>query len=155
MEWIFNNAWQYHIPEKMISGADYMYLWMTDDYEYYLAIEDDELRVYSYDYWSEDTIRSYHEWESWWGWLGERFEWMYDCFAIDTIRYIALNIEWEETSDITKSIVNWVYANMTGDANHYLIEGDDRRDRIPSEELTKFIKRALEKIGLRVYCYYK
>jgi hypothetical protein len=33
---------------------------MANDYEYYLAIEDNELRIYAFDYWSEDTIMSNH-----------------------------------------------------------------------------------------------
>ena len=155
MEWIFNSMWVYHIPTKPISRDNYMYLWMADDYEYHLAIEDNELRIYGYDYWSEDTIMNNHAWEDWWGLLNLYFEWMYDCFAIDTIRYMTLDIEWKEISDIAKLIVSWADTYMTTDVNWYLVENDDRGSKVPSMGLIKFVKRALEKVGQKVYCYYK
>lgn len=44
---------------------------------------------------------------------------------------------------------------MNEDINYYLVESDDRDNKIPSSGLIKFIERALSKIGEKVYCYYK
>lgn len=155
MEWIFSWLWVYNMPAKVISGNDYFYIWMSNDYEYQLVVEDWELRIYSYDYWSEDTIMSNHAWEDWWGLLSLCFEWMYDCFVRNTMRCLALNTEWKEPFDIAKQIINWADNNMADDLSCYLVEDNNRENKIPSSNLIKFIKRALEWIGLRAYCYYK
>ena len=147
--------WIHHIPEKTISGNDYFYIWMFNDYEYQLVVEDWELRIYSYDYWSEDSIQDNHSWEDWWSYLHHCFEWMYDCFDRLTMKYSALNIKWKETFDIAKEIVNWADINMADDVNRSLVENGDRTDKVPSSELLKFINRALNKIGEKAYCYYK
>ena len=97
---LFNWLWVHHIPEKVISGNDYFYIWMSNDYEYHLVVENWELRIYSYDYWSEDSIQDNYSWEDWWGWLHDCFVGMYDCFVRNTMRYLALNIEWKEAFDI-------------------------------------------------------
>lgn len=152
---LFNWLWVRHIPEKVISGNDYFYLWMSNDYEYQLVVEDWELRIYSYDYWSEDSIQSDHSWEDWWDYLYTCFEWMYDCFDRNTIRYIALNIEWMKIFDIAKEIVNWADRNMTDDVGGSIVENNDRTIKFPSSTLLKFIERALSKIGEKTYCYYK
>lgn len=141
------------MPTKAIPKNDYMYLWMSNDYEYHLVVEDGELRIYSYDYWSEDTILSYHEWEDWYGYLRECFEWMNDCFAIDAMRYSVLNIEWKETFDIAKEIINWADENMTEDLSYFLVENNDLVSRVPSSNLINLIERGLGK--KRTYCYYK
>lgn len=147
--------WVYHIPEKVISRNDHFYLWMANDYEYLLAIEDWRLRAYSYDYWSEDSIQENHSWESWRDYLCNYFEWTSDCFAKTTIRRSTLNIKWKETFDIAKEIINWADENMTGDLGWALVENNDRRNKVPSSDLISFINRALSKIGERTYCYYK
>lgn len=152
---LFNWLWVRHIPEKVISGNDYFYLWMSNDYEYQLVVEDWELRIYSYDYWSEDTIQDNHSWEDWWDYLYNCFEWMYDCFARDTMRFQTLNVEWKETFDIAKEIVNWADRNMTDDVGGSIVENDDRTIKLPSSTLLRFIERALSKIGEKTYCYYK
>lgn len=152
---LFNWLWVHHIPEKVISGNDYFYIWMSNDYEYQLVVEDWELRVYSYDYWSEDTIQDNHSWEDWWGYLHTCFEWMYDCFARDTMRYQILNVEWKAPFDIAKETINWADRNMADDLNWSLVENNDRRYKVPSSDLLKFINRALSKVGEKVYCYYK
>lgn len=155
MEWIFNWLWVNNVPEETISWNDYFYIWMSNDYEYHLVIENWELRIYSYDYWSEDTILSDHQWEDWWQYLNRYFEWMYDCFAIDTMRYQILNIEWKAPFDIAKEIIDWADSSLADDLSCYLVQDNDRRDRVPSSNLLKFINRALKKIGTRTYCYYK
>ena len=147
--------WIHRIPEKTISGNDYFYIWMSNDYEYLLVVENWELRIYSYDFWSEETIQDNHSWEEWWGYLHDCFEGMYDCFARTTMRYSALNIEWKETFDIAKEIVNWADISMADDVNCCLVENNDRTDKVPSSDLIKFINRALSKIGEKAYCYYK
>lgn len=147
--------WIHHIPEKVISGNDYFYIWMSNDYEYLLVVEDWELRIYTYDYWTEDNIQDNHNWEDWWGWLQDCFVGVYDCFARDTMEYSALNIKWKEAFDIAKDIINWADINMADDLNWALVENNDRRNKIPSSELLKFINRALNKIGEKIYCYYK
>lgn len=152
---LFNWLWVHHIPEKVISGNDYFYIWMSLDYEYQLVVEDWELRVYSYDYWSEDTIHSNHSWEDWWSYLHGCFAGMYDCFARSTMRYQVLNIEWKETFDIAKEIINWADNSMADDLSCYLVQDNNRMSKVPSTNFLKFIKRALEKIGDKVYCYYK
>lgn len=152
---LFNWLWVHRIPGKAISGNDYFYIWMSNDYEYHLVVENWELRIYSYDYWSEDNIQSDHWWEDWWGWLHNCFVGMYDCFDRNTMRYLALNIEWKETFDIAKEIINWADSNMADDLNYELVENNDRRNKIPSSEFIKFINRALSKVGEKAYCYYK
>ena len=151
---LFNWLWIPHIPEKVISGNAYFYLWMSD-YEYQLVIEDWELRIYSYDYWSEDSIQSDYSWEDWWDYLQNCFAWMYDCFNKNTMRYIALNVEWGEPFAIAKEIVNWADYNMNDDLGYSLVEDNDRRNKIPSTQLIRFIERALNKAGEKTYCYYK
>ncbi len=152
---LFNWLWVHHIPEKVISGNDFFYIWMSNDYEYQLVVEDWELRIYSYDYWSEDSIQDNHNWEDWWGWLHDCFEWMYDCFARNTMSYQTLNIEWKEPFDIAKQIINWADNNMADDLSCYLVENNNRVYKVPSPNLLNFIKRALSKIGEKTYCYYK
>lgn len=147
--------WIHRIPEKTISGNDYFYIWMSNDYEYLLVVENWELRIYSYDYWSEDNIQENHSWEDWWSYLHGCFEWMYDCFARNTMRYSALNIKWKEAFDIAKEIINWADGNMADDLNWSLVENNDRRNKIPSSDLIRFVERALSKIGEKIYCYYK
>lgn len=155
MEWIFNEQRTTQLPTEKISWNDYMYLWMSSDYEYQLVIEKDKLGIYSYDYWSEETILQYHEWESWWSYLWDYFHWMYDCFTTTTMCHTTLNIEWKNAFDIAKLIVNWADRHMNEDINYYLVENDDRTNKIPSSGLIKFIEKALSKIGEKVYCYYK
>lgn len=152
---LFNWLWVPHIPETVISGNDYFYIWMSNDYEYHLVVENWELRIYSYDYWSEDTIQDNHSWEDWWGWLHDCFEWMYDCFARNTMRYQTLNIEWKEAFDIAKEIINWADSSMADDLSRSLVENNDRRFKVPSSEFIRFINRALSKVGEKTYCYYK
>lgn len=147
--------WIHRIPEKTISGNDYFYIWMSNDYEYLLVVENWELRIYSYDYWSEETIQDNHSWEEWWGWLHDCFVGMYDCFARTTMRYSALNIKWKETFDIAKEIINWADISMSDDVNWSLVENGDRASKVPSSDLIRFINRALSKIGEKAYCYYK
>lgn len=147
--------WIHRIPGKVISGNDYFYIWMSNDYEYLLVVENWELRIYSYDYWSEDSIQSDHSWEDWWSYLYNCFEWMYDCFDKNSMRYSALNIKWKEAFDIAKEIVNWADINMADDVNCCLVENNDRTDKVPSSDLISFIKGALSKIGEKAYCYYK
>ena len=149
---LFNWLWIHRIPEKVISGNDYFYIWMSNDYEYHLVVEDWELRIYSYDYWSEDSIQENHSWEDWWDYLYNCFESMYDCFESNTMRYQALNIEWKAPFDIAKEIINWADENMADDLNWALVENNDRRNKIPGSDLIRFIERA---IGERTYCYYK
>ncbi len=152
---LFNWLWVPHIPEKVISGNDYFYIWMSNDYEYHLVVEDWELRIYTYDYWSEDTIQDNHSWEGWWEYLQNCFEWMYDCFARNTMRYQTLNIEWKEPFDIAKEIINWADSSMTEDLSFYLVKDNNRVSKVPSSNLLKFLNRALSKIGEKTYCYYK
>lgn len=147
--------WIHRIPKKVISGNDYFYIWMSNDYEYLLVVENWELRIYSYDYWSEDNIQSDYSWEDWWNYLHGCFVGMYDCFDRRTMRYSALNIKWKEAFDIAKEIVNWADENMADDLNRSLVENNDRRNKIPSPDLIRFIERALSKIGEKTYCYYK
>lgn len=155
MEWIFNWLWIHRIPEKVISGNDYFYIWTSNDYEYLLVVENWELRIYSYDFWSEDTIQENHSWEDWWDYIQNCFEWMYDCFAKTTMRYSTLNIEWKDAFDIAKLIANWADRRMSDDLSECLVENNDRINKVPSSTLIKFIERALSKIGNKVYCYYK
>lgn len=147
--------WIHRIPGKVISGNDYFYIWMSNDYEYLLVVENWELRIYSYDYWSEDSIQENHSWEDWWEYLHTCFEWMYDCFIRNTMRYSALDIKWKEAFDIAKEIINWADENMADDLNWALVENNDRRNKIPGSDLIRFIERALSKIGEKTYCYYK
>lgn len=147
--------WIHRIPGKVISGNDYFYIWMSNDYEYLLVVENWELRIYSYEYWSEDNIQSDHSWEDWWSYLHGCFVGMYDCFDRRTMRYSALDIKWKEAFDIAKEIINWADINMADDVNWSLVENGDRRNKIPSSDLIRFIKRALSKIGEKIYCYYK
>jgi hypothetical protein len=60
-----------------------------------------------------------------------------------------------EAFDIAKEMVNWADDNMSDDLNWSLVENNDRRNKIPSSEFIKFIKRALTKVGEKTYCYYK
>lgn len=152
---LFNWLWVHHIPEKVISGNDYFYIWMSNDYEYHLVVENWELRIYSYDYWSEDNIQSDYSWEDWWDYLQNCFEWMYDCFDRNTMRYQTLNIEWKEAFDIAKEIINWADSNLSDDLNWCLVENNDRRYKVPNSEFIKFINRALGKVWEKTYCYYK
>lgn len=152
---LFNWLWVHHIPEKVISGNDYFYIWMSNDYEYHLVVENWELRIYSYDYWSEDNIQADHSWEDWWGYLYTYFQWMFDCFDRNTMRYMALNIEWKAPFDIAKEIINWAYRNMADDLSYYLVEDNNRTSKVPSSNFLKFINRALSKVGEKVYQYYK
>ena len=152
---LFNWLWIHHIPEKTISGNDYYYIWMSNDYEYQLVVEDWELRIYSYDYWSEDNIQENHRLEDWWDYLHTCFVGMYDCFDKNTIRYSTLNIEWKAPFDIAKEIINWADSYMADDLNWSLVENNDRRNKVPSSDLIRFINRALSKIGEKTYCYYK
>ena len=147
--------WIHRIPEKAISGNDYFYIWMSNDYEYLLVVENWELRIYSYEYWSEDSIQDNHSWEDWRDYLYNCFESMYDCFESNSMRYSALNIKWKETFDIAKEIINWADINMADDVNCCLVENNDRTDKVPSSSLINFINRALSKIGEKAYCYYK
>lgn len=147
--------WIHRIPEKVISGNDYFYIWMSNDYEYLLVVENWELRIYSYEYWSEDSILDSHQWEDWWSYLYGCFEWMYDCFDRHTMRYSALNIKWKAPFDIAKEIIDWADENMADDLNWALVENNDRRNKIPGSDLIRFINRALGKIGEKTYCYYK
>lgn len=152
---LFNWLWVHHIPEKVISGNGFFYLWMSNDYEYQLVVEDWELRIYCYDYWSEDSIQDNHSWEDWWDYLYNCFQWMYDCFARNTMSCLTLNVKWKEPFDIAKEIANWADNNMTDDLSCYLVENNDRRSKIPSTNLIRFIEMALSKIGEKTYCYYK
>ena len=147
--------WIHRIPEKVISGNDYFYIWMSNDYEYLLVVENWELRIYSYEYWSEDSIQENHSWEDWWEYLHTCFEWMYDCFDRLTMRYSALDIKWKAPFDIAKEIINWADENMADDLSWALVENNDRRNKIPGSDLIRFIERALSKVGERTYCYYK
>ena len=147
--------WIHRIPSKTIIGHDYFYIWMSGDYEYLLVVENWELRIYSYEYYSEDSIQSDYSWEDWWSYLHGCFQWMYDCFNRNTMRYSTLNIKWKEIFDIAKEIINWADENMADDLNWELVENNDRRNKIPSSSLISFIKRALSKIGEKTYCYYK
>lgn len=152
---LFNWLWIHRIPGKVITGHDYFYIWMSGDYEYLLVVEDWELRIYSYEYWSEDNIQDNHSWEDWWSWLHDCFEWMYDCFDKNTMRYLTLNVRWKEAFDIAKEIINWADINMADDLNWELVENNDRRNKVPSSDLIRFINRVLSKIGEKTYCYYK
>lgn len=147
--------WIHRIPEKTISGNDYFYIWTSNNYEYLLVVENWELRIYSYDYWSEDNIQLDYSWEDWWSYLHGCFVGMYDCFDRRTMRYSALNIKWKEAFDIAKEIINWADIDMADDLNYELVENNDRRNKIPSSDLIRFINRALSKIGEKTYCYYK
>lgn len=40
MEWIFNEQRTTQLPTEKISWNDYMYLWMSSDYEYQLVIDE-------------------------------------------------------------------------------------------------------------------
>lgn len=151
---LFTGLWVHRQPEK-ISGDRYFYLWMSNDYEYHLVIENNELRIYSYDYWSEDTIQNNHRWEEWWGWLHDCFEWMYDCYTKETMRYMPLNTEWKDATDIAKLIVDWTDTSMKDDVSYSLVENNDWVQKIPSKKFIEFVAGALKIIGNKVYQYYK
>ena len=147
--------WEHRIPKKIISDNDYFYIWMSNDYEYLLVVENWELRIYSYEYWSEDSILDGHQWEDWRDYLYYYFQWMLGCFDKNIMRYSTLNIKWKEAFNIAKEIINWADINMVDDVNWELVEDNDRRSKVPSSSLISFIERALSKTGEKIYCYYK
>lgn len=153
MDWILSSLRTRHVPKEII--IDDIYLWARNDYEYRLAVEWDRLRIYCYEYWSEDTIRDNHEGEDWWAWLDTVFYWAYDAFDINTMQYNELHFEWKSAEDIARFIVEWVDNKMTDDVNDYLVVNNDWENKVPSQRLINLIQKALDKTWERVYCYYK
>ena len=131
-----------HIPEHMIKdrtriGNDG--LWT----QYVLAFEDNELRIYSYEYTEynsdiddsdienrEDCSHYFYNFDFW--------------LKRDSLKYARLNIEkWAELTII--DLLHWWEANLD----------EDCLPRDFKERIEKFIKDNFEKVGTLVYQYYK
>lgn len=137
-----------HLPRHLILREDECCLGYKDSYDYWLVFEEWEFRVYSYEWWSYDSIVGWgHENEDWYSDCDNYFQWADDFLDRETCVYRTLEFEntnpewmareiWEACDDILEDC--------------YSITCDDWD--WPNDKLINFIK---EHSMNRVYCYYK
>lgn len=144
MESFFTNPIK-HIPDKPIS--DYIYLGYTvDSYDVYLVWEENEFRIYNYEYWSYDSIIDWeHENEDWYENISRYFvSACGDYLDLGSLEYIVPKFEGKDAIDIASEIVNvWEEELDVNTCMEYWA---------PIDRLVNFIDTHLN--GL-VYAYYK
>lgn len=150
---LFNNA-KHHIPREKIPKENCMFLGYADCRDFVLAIEEWEFRIYSYEYWSWDSITDgEHENEDWWANI-ETYFWEWDgCFDMATCEYVVPNFQSHNILDMASDL--YLSCEDRLEDISYIIDDE----WIPSDALLKFLKRGQEKIrefnDTLVYCYYK
>lgn len=123
-----------HIPEHMIRdrtriGND------SDDFQYVLAFEDWEFRVYQYQY---DEYEDGNNWEE-----CSHYFYQFDYWLnLNTLAYTRLDIDWERGG---------VRDELIAYAREYLTDGP----RDIEERITKFFNNNIKNLGAKVYQYYK
>lgn len=136
-----------HLPKKCIAREDELCLGYDQSYDFWLVYEEWEFRIYTYEWWSYDSIVDWeHEDETWRDDVCLYFSGADDCFDKDSCEYTPVKFEntnpewmafeiWEAVKDIEDS-----YSATNNDWDW------------PSDKLINFI---VEHFRNKVYCYYK
>lgn len=126
-----------HIPERMI--RDRTRIWNDNDsFQYVLTLEDWEFRVYMYEF----LDNAYHDegFREAWDYF-YNFDWYLN---IDTLSYTRLDLDlW----------VDLAIAELYTYVSTYLDEEETPRDL--RERISTFIRNNFERLGAKVYQYYK
>ena len=131
-----------HIPEHII--RDRTRIWNDNDgFQYVLAFEDWEFRVYNYEFLDEFTRDDYPDVFR----QADEYFYNFDWYVnIDTLAYTRLDIDTDtDIREMVNEIVNWVVIYL--DAEETPI---DLRTKIST-----FITTRLTELGTKVYQYYK
>jgi len=123
-----------HIPGHTI--RDRTRIWNdNEDFQYVLAFEDWEFRVYQYEY------SEYSDGDNWED--CSHFFYNFDyCLNRATLAYTRLDIDWERGKTRDELIAY---------AREYLADGP----RDVEERITKFFNNNIKNLGAKVYQYYK
>lgn len=148
-----------HLPKKRIAREDRMYLGYADNYDVVLAIEDWEIRIYNYEYWSDDAITDWeHEDEDWREPIDDYFGWVEWNLDVETCEYLVADFESNDPNDMAKELL-YACTDELEDRSWTIYDLDDNNDAIPSQKLVDFLRRCLVKTkeyqDSLAYAYYK
>lgn len=136
-----------HLPKKRISTKDSVCLGYDSNYDFWLVFEDWEFRIYSYEWWSYDSITDWeHEDEDWWEDCCHYFEAVDGCLDLNTCEY--LPVKFENTNPEWMACEIWEATEDLED--NYSVTS--REWDWPNDKLINFIK---EHLLNKIYCYYK
>ena len=136
-----------HLPKNQIALGDECCLGFDNSYDFWLVFEEWEFRIYSYEWWSYDSIVDWeHEDQHWWRYCNDFFKWTDGCLDLDSCEY--LPVKFENTNPEWMAYEIWEACDDLED--RYSIS--DWNDEWPNDKLVNFIK---EHLMNKIYCYYK
>ena len=136
-----------HLPSHQITREDECCLGYDNSWDFWLVFEEWEFRIYTYEWWSYDSIVDWeHEWEDWWRYCDVYFKGCDDVFDIGTCEY--LPVKFENTNPEWMACEIWEATEDLED--NYSITS--REWDWPNDKLINFIK---EHLLNKIYCYYK
>ena len=136
-----------HLPQKCIAPEDECCLGYDNSYDFWLVYEEWEFRIYTYEWWSYDSIVDWeHENEDWRDDMCLYFSGGDGCIDKDSCEY--LPVKFENNNPVGMAFEIWEACKTNEDC--YSITNADWD--WPNDKLINFIK---EHLLNKIYCYYK